>query len=159
MNLTTYLTGGLALAVAVCYGLYAYEAKKVERREALIAAHQAVEAVAARQIEEAKAMNEGNQAALAALEQEVERQKALAVKAERTARARDASLKQALKRIADAPLSEDGPIAPVLKRELDGLRTDPVAGSTGSPGSSDPDPSDAIPALDRSDVPPAPPAS
>lgn len=159
MNLTTYLIGALVLAVATFSGLYAYEAKKVERREALIAAHQAVEAVAARQIDEAKALNEGNQAALEALEQEVERQKGLAVKAERTARARDASLKQALKRIADAPLSEDGPIAPVLKRELDSLRTDPVAGSTGSPNNPDPDPSDAIPALDRSDLPPAPPAS
>ena len=158
MNLTAYMTGGLGLAVALLYGLYAYEARKVEKRETIIRAHEAVQALTAKQLEDAAAVNDSNQKAISELMQDIAVQQKLTAKAERAARERDASLKHALKRIADAPQSDDGNIAPVLKRELDSLRADRVA-QPGSADSTDQGATGVEPVTDRPDVPTAPPSS
>ena len=51
---------------------------------------------------------------------------AIAAKSQQAAKQRDATLQTALKRIRHAPQSDDGPISPVLRRELDDLGSDSV---------------------------------
>lgn len=160
MNLSTYITGGLALVCAGLYFMWSIEAKKVERRDDLIAAHQAVEQMAAKAVTSAQAAAKESAAALESVKADLDRQAQTAAKFETIARNRDKALRDALKRIANAPSTEDGPVAPVLARELEQLRV--VAGPAGpatSPDSDRGDPSGALPDLDRPDMPAAPPAS
>lgn len=159
MNLTTCITGVLATVLAAVYFLYQVEAKKVERRDALIAAHQAVEKMTAVQIQQDKIDNDANVAENQRLRDELARQQAIAVKAERARRALDFSTKQALKRIANAPTTDDGPVAPVLRTELDSLRAPAV---DGQPGTADSPNAGGIGHPDDTadpGMPPAPPAS
>ena len=156
MSLTTYMTGGLALALAVCVFFWRMDAK---RHSDVVAAHVAFEAVATKQLKDAETVTDENFNTVSKLLKDIERQKELTAKAERAAHQRDATLKQALKRIQDAPLSDDGDIAPVLARELRGLRTDDVADRPGPADGADQGAAGHPDDTAQPDVPAAPPAS
>jgi hypothetical protein len=145
MSVTTYLTGGLALVVAALYFMWSLEAKKVERRDDELASYKAVQELSDKAFAQVQETNEAALAAVERLKADVKRQSALAAKYDGIARQRDVALKNALKRISDAPTSEDGPVAPVLQRELDSLR---VVGGEPAPADGDhEDPSRSLPDL------------
>lgn len=121
MNLSTYLTAGAFLAVAIIYGAWSWQSKG---QKATIAAQQATIASLNEAVIEAKGVNDANIQTLAAIKEDLARQAKVAAKYEALANKRGAALKATLKRIEDAPLTDDGPIAPVLGRELDELRND-----------------------------------
>lgn len=146
MNLSTYLTGGLALAVAGLYFMWSIEAKRVEKRDDTIAAYKAVQAMSDKAFAEVQEVNEEALASVARLKADVARERAVRTKAEASARARAQALNEALKRISHAPASDDGPVAPVLSRELDGLRVVP-GGSNPPPDGDHEDPSRIAPDL------------
>ena len=134
MNLSTILAlAGLA-GVAYSYsGLpgslqasSAAESARVLAADAMLAV--ATTKLAAKETELATAaeINAANLAALAAVKADLDRQAIIAAKAQQAERKRAADLKTALKRIHNAPKSDDGPVAPVLRRELDDLRLDSV---------------------------------
>jgi hypothetical protein len=118
MNPTVYITGGLTLAVAVMYGLWTYQIKQARaERDAAIA----MVDVSIGQVNQAKAVNEANLAALEAVKASVVAAQAARVKAEADAHKRSVALQSALKRIANAPQTDDGPVAPILRGQLDEL--------------------------------------
>jgi hypothetical protein len=115
MNPTVYVMGGLTLAVAVMYGLWTYQIKQARaERDAAIA----MVDVSIGQVNQAKAVNEANLAALEAVKADVVAAHAARQKAEADAHKRSVALNNALKRIANAPTSDDGPVAPVLRDQL-----------------------------------------
>jgi hypothetical protein len=115
MNPTIYVMGGLTVAVAVMYGLWTYQIKQARaERDAAIA----MVDVSIQQVTQAKAVNEANLAALEAVKADVVAAQAARVKAEADAHKRSVALNNALKRIANAPTSDDGPVAPVLRDQL-----------------------------------------
>jgi len=71
-------------------------------------------------------INEANLKAIEAVRADLERQAKIASQAQAVANKRAAELASTKKRIRNAPKSFDGPVAPVLRRELDELRTDSV---------------------------------
>jgi hypothetical protein len=131
MNPTVYVMGGLSLAVAVMYGLWTYQIKQARaERDAAIA----MVDVSIGQVNQAKAVNEANLAALEAVKADVVAAQAARVKAEADAHKRSVALQLALKRIANAPASDDAEIAPVLRNSLNSLsRVQPVAPSNPTP--------------------------
>ncbi len=124
----------LALAVGSMYGLWQWSKHDLKKAQAQVEAADALIAVANKQVEEAKALNEGNKAAFDAMQREIERQKKIAAKFQAEARKRTVSNTEAMKRISDAPASSDGPVAPVLRIELDSLRTVPPGSDAAANG-------------------------
>jgi hypothetical protein len=124
----------LALAVGSLYGLWQWSKHDLRQAKAQIEAADAMIAVATKQVEEAKALNEGNKAAFDAMQREIERQKKIAAKFQADARKRTVSNTEAMKRISDAPATSDGPVAPVLRIELDSLRVVQPGGDTPANG-------------------------
>ena len=115
MNPTVYVMGGLSLAVAVMYGLWTYQIRQARaERDAAIA----MVDVSIGQVNQAKAVNEANLAALEAVKSDVVAAQAARQKAEADAHKRSVALNNALKRISNAPTSDDGPVAPVLRDQL-----------------------------------------
>ena len=141
MGFQTYLYGGLALTVAVLSGLYWYETKKGERKDAIILTHQAALAMADKAVAQAEQVNAENVAAVERLKAQAAASAAAAAKAQTLARSRDAALQQALRRIKNAPSELDGPVAPILRGELERLRV--VPGAAPAPDSPDEAPSGA----------------
>jgi hypothetical protein len=123
--------GGLSLAVAVMYGLWTYQIKQARaERDAAIA----MVDVSIGQVAQAKAVNEANLAALEAVKADVVAAQAARQKAEADAHKRSVALNNALKRIANAPVSDDGPVSPILRDQLNELRwVQPVAPSNPAP--------------------------
>jgi hypothetical protein len=121
MSLTTYLAAGGLLAVAVVYGLWTWDSRT---KSAQIEAATAIIDVQQGQIAQAKLANETNMATLTQIKADLARQASVTAKFETLARDRGFALSKALKRINDAPKSDDGDLAPVLRRELSGLRPD-----------------------------------
>jgi hypothetical protein len=118
MNPTVYVMGGLTLAVAVMYGLWTYQIKQARaERDAAVA----MVDVSIQQVNQAKAVNEANLAALEAVKASVVAAQAARQKAEADAHKRSVALNNALKRIANAPQTDDGPVAPILRGQLDEL--------------------------------------
>lgn len=148
MNLSTYLIGGAFLAVAITYGAWTWQAKDYRAK---LAARDVTIAALNDAVIEAKGVNDANMATLAAIKADLARQAEIATKFEKQARARGAELKATLKRIEDAPATDDGPIAPVLGRELERLRND---GAGVAPADRDhQDPAGALPDLGEPRVP------
>ncbi len=86
------------------------------------AAAEANVAIETQQLDQAQAVNKANAAALAELKAESARELA-ALAADRAAsRQRATRLQTIQKEIADAPPSDDAPLAPVLRRALERLR-------------------------------------
>lgn len=94
--------------------------------DAMIAVAQKDAAAAKAELAIANEIAAANFAALEAVKADLAHQAAVAARAQAAERKRAADLKTALKRIHNAKPSEDGPIAPVLRRELDDLRLDGV---------------------------------
>jgi hypothetical protein len=115
MSPTVYVMGGLTAAVAVMYFGWTYQIKQARaERDAAIA----MVDVSIGQVNQAKAVNEANLAALEAVKADVVAAQAARAKAEADAHKRSVALQSALKRIANAPTSDDGPVAPVLRDQL-----------------------------------------
>jgi hypothetical protein len=115
MSPTVYVMGGLTVAVAVMYFGWTYQVREVRaQRDAAIATVD----LAIGQVNQANAVNEANLAALEAVKADVAAAQAARQKAEADAHKRSVALNNALKRIANAPTSDDGPVAPVLRDQL-----------------------------------------
>jgi hypothetical protein len=140
MSLTTYLTGGLTLACVALYVMWSLSAAEVRTKDATIKAKDVVIVTSIAEVAKAKATNRDNLDAIAAIR--TREMKALedAAKFQKAADERAAALNKALRRIASAPKTDDGPLAPVLKRELDSLRTVFPPGTAGPDGANE-DPS------------------
>lgn len=139
MNPTVYVMGGLTVAVAAMWFLWTNQIKQVRaERDAAIT----MVDVSIGQVNQAKAVNEANLAALEAVKADVVAAQAARVKAEADAHKRSVALQSALKRIANAPASDDGPVAPVLRDQLFDLggRLQPVAGGDKGPDRPDTNP-------------------
>lgn len=133
MSLSRIIAGVALGAAGVAYSGWSGDSARLVAADAILAVAQTDLTgakkdlkTAREKLEDAAAINAANLIALDAWKAEVERQTALAAKAQAAERKRAADLQTALKRIKNAPKSEDGPIAPVLRRELDDLRTDSV---------------------------------
>lgn len=119
MNLTTYVAGSAVLIIACLWGGWTWQAKKLKGQ--LATANTTIASLNDAVIE-AKGVNEANMATLEQIKADLARQAQVAAKFETLAAKRGAALKATLKRIEDAPATDDGPVAPVLSRELHGLR-------------------------------------
>lgn len=135
MNFHVYGYGAMLLA---CAGLYAWLTivnHTVATRDAQIERYQADVVQAQSRLDQAKTTNTENDIAIKNLQADQMRQAESAIRFELLARARGAKLKAILKGISDAPSSDDGPVAPVLRRELDRLRD---VFNTSAPNGTDP---------------------
>ena len=124
MSFHVYSYGALAL---VCAGLYAWaliEGKTVESVRAKLETKQAELQQAKQDLAAAVQVNTDNLTKIGILKADLQAQSDLAVKYDALARSRADKLNAAMKEIADAPDTDDGPVAPVLARELDRLRRD-----------------------------------
>lgn len=151
MKLTAYITGALMLALAGTSVAWTWQAKDYRAK---LAARDVTIAALNDAVIEAKSVNDANMATLEAIKADLARQAEIATKFEKQARARGAALKATLKRIEDAPATDDGPVAPVLGRELERLRND----GAGQPATDrdHQDPAGALPDLGAPSVPAAP---
>jgi hypothetical protein len=124
VNFHVYSYGALAL---VCAGLYAWaliESKSAETVAAKLKAKETELTQAQADLARAVQVNTDNITQIGILKADLKTQSDLAVKFDALARTRADKLNAALKEIADAPDTDDGPVAPVLARELDRLRRD-----------------------------------
>ena len=138
MSLSTYLVAGSLASVALISGYFTLKDRaKTARLEAAVAMIDVQRA----QLDQAKRANDANIAAIAAIKADLARQADVAAKAQAAERKRAAALALKLKRIEDAPATHDGPIAPVLRTTLDGVRSH-GDGDTSADGA-DADPSGA----------------
>jgi hypothetical protein len=125
MNPTVYVMGGLTLTVAVMWGWWTLDSREKNTR---IEAADAMVSVAIRQVDQAKAVNEENLATIATMKANEAAFIAAHAKAEADAHKRDAILQQRLRKAANAPVSDDGPVNRILRDSLDQLnRVQPVA--------------------------------
>lgn len=138
MSLTTYLAGGSILAVALIYGYFTLQNRA---KDARLEAAAALIDVQRSQLDQAAVVNDGNLATIAAIKADLKRQADIAAKAQEAATKRAAELATKLKRIQDAPATDDGAVAPVLRNALDGIRadTDSVQPAVGNPPPNGPD--------------------
>ena len=151
MNLTTYLTAGSLVAVALIYGYFTLKGRATEAR---LEAAAALIDVQQGQLDQAAVANDGNLKALEAIKADLARQVAVSAKAQAAERKRAADLATKLKRIENAPATDDGAVAPVLRNALDGLRADSVQPAVGD---APPDGADAGPSGAPASEPVGPP--
>lgn len=121
MGLQTYLVAGSLAAVALVYGYFTLSGRAKDAR--LEAAAITIDVQQA-QITAAKNVNDQNVAAIEAIKEDLRRQAKVAADAKDAERKRTAELNAAKRKIQDAPKTDDGPVAPVLRNALDGLRSD-----------------------------------
>lgn len=122
MNFHVYGYGVLAL---VCAGLYAWgliETKSSEAAAAHLKTKQAELEAAQADLAEAVRVNTDNGIQIGILKGDLQTQSDLAVKYDALARSRADKLNAALKGISDAPETDDGPVAPILAKELERQR-------------------------------------
>lgn len=131
MNLTTYIVGASLALTGIVYGYFTLKHRattaQLEAATTLIDVQQA-------QLTAAKNVNDQNMAAIEAIKADLQRQAGIAAAAQAAERKRTAELNAAKKRIQNAPTTDDGPVAPVLRNALDGLQP-PV----GNPPTNGPD--------------------
>lgn len=157
MNLTTYMTGGLTLACVALYVMWSLSAAEVRTRDAKLQTAAVTVETANKAVAAAKQTNRDNLDAIAAMRTREAKALADAAKFQKAADERAAALNKALRRIANAPKTDDGPLAPVLRRELDSMRTVFPPG-TASPDGADEDPGGDAATADDTRVP-APPGT
>lgn len=126
MNLSRIIAAAALAGLGVVYSEWTGDAGRLTASVALVDVANTKLAAAKKDLATAEEINQANLAALAAVQADLERQAIIAAKAQQAERKRAADLKTALKRIHNAPKSDDGPVAPVLRRELDDLRLDSV---------------------------------
>lgn len=126
MNLSRIIAAAALAGLGIVYSEWTGDAGRLTASVALVDVANTKLAAAHKDLAQAEEINQANLAALAAVKADLDRQAIIAAKAQQAERKRAADLKTALKRIHNAPKSEDGPIAPVLRRELDDLRIDSV---------------------------------
>ena len=124
MNFNLYGYGVLALICAGLYGWVTFERLRVERVQAEVAAAADRVDHLNQQVKNAKTLNEMNVAELKAMKDEAIKWQKAAVQYETLARQRRARINKLIVEASNAPASDDGPVAPVLERVLDGLRLD-----------------------------------
>lgn len=137
MNLTTYIVGASLALTGIVYGYFTLKHRattaQLEAATTLIDVQQA-------QLTAAKNVNDQNMAAIEAIKADLQRQAGIAAAAQAAERKRTVELNAAKKRIQNAPTTDDGPVAPVLRNALDGLQ--PPVGNP-PPNSPDANPSGA----------------
>ena len=121
MDLSKWIAIACALAVAGTVGYFKWQNGRLSTQ--LEAAALTI-GVQQNQVETAKAVADANIAALEVVKADLARQEIIAAKAKDAERKRTAELNAAKKRIQDAPTTDDGPVAPVLRDALDRLRPD-----------------------------------
>jgi hypothetical protein len=84
-------------------------------------------AVQSQQLDQAHAINQANAAALVELKADSQRQMAALAADHAASLLRNTKIQTIQKEIADAPPSDDAPVAPVLRRALERLRLKPGA--------------------------------
>ena len=135
MNLTTYIVGASLALTGIVYGYFTLKHRattaQLEAATTLIDVQQA-------QLTAAKNVNDQNMAAIEAIKADLQRQAGIAAAAQAAERKRTAELNAAKRKIQDAPKTDDGPVAPVLRNALDGLQ--PPVGNP-PPNSPDANPS------------------
>ena len=135
MNLTTWIVLACSIAVAGTVGYFKWQngrpTTQLEAAALTIGVQQ-------NQVEVAKAVADENIAAVERIRADLKRQEDIAAKAQAAERKRTAELNAAKKRIQNAPTTDDGPVAPVLRNALDGLQ--PPVGNP-PPNSPDANPS------------------
>lgn len=124
MNFTSYLMAGLAAVSLALAGWTSYQGVKIEAKQKTIEARDATIASLTASIVQAKRVNVENVQTIARMQDDLRAQGAISAKYQTLARANAAKLNAILKGISDAPASDDGPVAAVLGRELERLRTD-----------------------------------
>lgn len=136
MNLTTYIVGASLALTGIVYGYFTLKHRattaQLEAATTLIDVQQA-------QLTAAKNVNDQNMAAIEAIKADLQRQAGIAAAAQAAERKRTAELNAAKKRIQNAPITDDGPVAPVLRNALDGIRTDSLQPAVGNPPPNSPD--------------------
>ena len=126
MNLSRIIAASALAGLGVVYSEWTGDATRLTASTALIDVANTKLAAAKAELATAAEINAANIAAINAMQADLERQAVIAARAQQAERKRAADLKTALKRIKNASPSEDGPIAPVLRRELDDLRLNGV---------------------------------
>ena len=126
MNLSRIIAATALAGLGIVYSEWTGDATRLTASTALIDVANTKLAAKEAELATAAEINAANLAALAAVKADLDRQAIIAAKAQQAERKRAADLKTALKRIHNAPKSDDGPVAPVLRRELDDLRLDSV---------------------------------
>ena len=126
MNLSRIIAAAALAGLGVVYSEWTGDAGRLTASTALIDVANTKLAAAKAELATAAEINAANIAAINAMQADLERQAVIAARAQQAERKRAADLKTALKRIHNAPKSDDGAIAPVLRRELDDLRLNGV---------------------------------
>lgn len=124
MSLPWYLSAGLALVGAGLYAWVSVQSAQLEARQKTIDARDATIASLSQQVAQAKQTNVDNLTTIARMKLDMRALGQVSARFEILARERDRKLQDVLKGIADAPAVDDGPISPVLARELERLRID-----------------------------------
>ena len=131
MDLSKCIAIACALAVAGTVGYFKWQNGRLSTQ---LEAAAITIGVQQNQVETAKAVADANIAALDAVKADLARQEIIAAKAKEAERKRTVELNAAKRKIQDAPKTDDGPVAPVLRNALDGLQP-PV----GNPPTNSPD--------------------
>lgn len=112
---------GYGALVLVCAGLYAWvsiQGARIDTADARISRYKSDLVAAASAIDQAKTVNGENLETIQRLKADLTRQAEVSLRFEDLARVRAAKLNKVLKEISDAPAIDDGPVAPVLARQL-----------------------------------------
>jgi multidrug resistance efflux pump len=127
---------GYGALLLVCAALYAWSAvlsARLDGRDAQIERYKHDVLTLQANVDQARATAAANEQAVKDIQNDLDRQAETSYRFEDLARRREVELQNALRRIADAPASDDGPVAAVLARELDGLRREYAAASAADP--------------------------
>lgn len=134
MSMAVNIARAALAAAAVIAGVQEY---RVSTRDTQIEAAATLSKVWEQKFAIAQGIADENAAAVERIRADIERQDIVKAKAVAAERKRADALATKLKRIQNAPKSDDGPIAPVLRNALDGLRSDGDGVSPADPADAD----------------------
>ena len=126
MNLSRIIAAAALAGLGVVYSEWTGDAGRLTAADAMLAVANTKLTAANKDLAGAKETSQANLNAFNAERAARVKEAQVAAKAQAAERKRAADLKTALKRIHNAPKSDDGAIAPVLRRELDDLRLNGV---------------------------------
>ena len=136
MGFTGYSMIGLGVALFAALGWAAVQGARLDARDEQLKARAATITRLEGDLAQAKLTNDGNLSAIAALTAQATIAGEIAAKYQTRAHELSVRLNAALEDIANAPAHDDGPVAPVLARQLDRMRVRPAgpAGADAPPG-------------------------
>ena len=141
MGFTGYTMIGLAIVIAGLLAWTQYQSSKLETAAATILAKDTTIAAYKNQYAAVVKANKTKDETIKLIQDQYKLLDGLVTKYADADRKRDASLRAAIKDINDAPDSDDAPVAPVLRRQLERMRA-----NSGSPASNpDGNPTTSVP--------------